>query len=81
MTQLAEKDEQQSAEENRDHADTVEPSSLRYLLVIIAFAGGIIGMLALFVVVNPFVGIAFFWVLMAAFGIGLYRLLTAEDQS
>ena len=81
MTPPAEKDEQPSAEANRDHADTTEPSSLRYLLVIIAFAGGIIGMLALFVVVNAFVGIAFFWVLMAAFGFGLYRLLTAEDQA
>lgn len=55
-------------------------SSLRYPLMIVGFATSIIGMLALFVVVNPFVGIAFFWVVMAVFGYGLYRLLTADDQ-
>jgi hypothetical protein len=67
-------------EPNRDNTATTGNSSLKYPLVIVGAATSIIGMLALFVVVNPLVGIAIFWILMSAFGYGLYRLLTADDQ-
>lgn len=65
---------------NPDDDGIAGSSSLKYLLVIIGSATSIIGMLAIFVVVNPFFGIAFFWVVMAVFGYGLYRLLTADDS-
>lgn len=67
-------------EANRVDTGGLGNSSLRYLLVIIGSTTSIIGMLALFAVVDPILGIAVFWVIMAGFGYGLYRLLTADDQ-
>jgi hypothetical protein len=53
-------------------------SSLKYVLLILGFGVGIIGMLGAFVIVGPLVGIAIFWVVMAAIGYILYRLLTED---
>jgi|GEM_PF-4213504 len=52
-------------------------SSLKYLLVIVAFAVGMIGMLFAFTL-NPLVGLAIFWLLMAVCGYLLYRMLTED---
>jgi len=52
-------------------------SSLKYLLVIVAFAVGMIGMLFAFTL-NPLVGLAIFWLLMAVCGYVLYRMLTED---
>jgi len=56
-------------------------SSLKYLLVIMGFAMGTIGMFAAFVTLGPLAGIGIFWVVMAAFGYILYRLLTEDARS
>lgn len=54
-------------------------SEFKYVIPIVAFAVGIIGMFAVFTMIGPLPGILMFWVLLGASGYALYRLLTEDS--
>lgn len=56
-------------------------SELKYILPILAFCAGVIGMFAAFVFIGPWAGILIFWVDLIAGGYYLYKLLTENAET